>query len=148
MAKRIDMTEGLDDAVVDETETETSGASGAALDAAVVVEDGVEDEKKATLPKRAIRNDDGTISLPLTEPVHYKVRTARGEESVTLDRLTFHPLYGADLRIMAQQSDENKGPVAFARATRISTPRMKVIFDKLRERDVKAGGDIITFLAE
>jgi hypothetical protein len=153
MAKNVMIDEGGDDAVdetvIDETKVGASAKPRAGAPADVVDEDEVDDQpKKAKLPPRAIVNEDGTISLPLSEPVSYGIKTASGIRRETLDELVFHPLYGADLRIMAQASDEMKGPVALARATRIATNRMVVIFDKMRERDVKAATDIINFLAE
>lgn len=153
MGKNVTIDEGddvaIDETVIDETKAGTSSRARASTPADVVDEDEADDEpKKAKLPARAIANEDGTITLPLSEPVSYGIKTSSGIRRETLDALVFHPLYGADLRIMAQASDEMKGPVALARATRTATNRMVVIFDKMRERDVKAATDIITFLAE
>lgn len=135
-------------ALVIEDEADDDRAASAAA-GNVIVDDDAGEAKKTKLPARAIRNDDGTISLPLLKTVGYTVKSGNGStRREEVKELVFHDLNGADLRIMAQQSDDMKPVVAFARSTRIPTNRMTVIFDQLGSRDIKAGGDIISFLGE
>lgn len=135
-----------DDAIVDETLI--GGAGGEATANIVIEEDAEGDPKKTKLPTRAVRNDNGSVTLPLVKAVGFTVKSSTGSRREEVKELTFHELTGADLRIMAQQSEDMKPVVAFARSTRIATNRMAVIFDQLGSRDVKAGGDIISFLSE
>lgn len=135
-----------DGPIVDEMQ---NGAPSTEATANVVLEEDAEgDAKKTKLPTRAVRNDDGSVTLPLVKAVGFTVKSSTGSRREEVKELTFHELNGADLRIMAQQSEDMKPVVAFARSTRIATNRMSVIFDQLGSRDVKAGGDIISFLSE
>ncbi len=136
--------------VIDETEDPGHGVGGrtaAEIRAAVVVEDEGE-EKTTKLPARAIRNDDGTVTLPLLAPVTLTIKTGRGSSDETYSELVFHEMTGADLRLIAQAKPEMQTIVALARATRISTPRMNGLFDLLKAKDVTAAAAVISFLQE
>jgi len=132
--------------IVIEADEEAAATAGSAQ-SLVIEEDGAE-AKRTKLPERAVRNDDGSVTLPLIKKVGFTVKSSTGSRREEVAELTFHELGGADLRIMAQASDDMKPVVAFARATRIATNRMIVIFDQMGSRDIKAGGDIISFLSE
>lgn len=147
----IDMTGGDGDVVVDETEaggvvTSEAGAGGAATDA-VVIEDEAED-KKAKLPPQALRNADGTITLPLKRPVTLTIKNATGERKETVTELTFHEMSGIDLRLIAQAAPDMQTIVTMARATRMPTHRMSVLFDRMLGRDVTAAVAVVSFLQE
>lgn len=133
--------------VIDDGEDETSGAAAATAGAAVVIEDGSE-EKAAKLPARAVRNDDGTVTLPLLAPVTLTVKTGRGASEEVYSELTFHELTGRDLRQIAQAKADMQTVVALACATRISVPRMNAMFDLLKQKDVTAAAAVISFLSE
>lgn len=141
----------VDDTVdlIDETDRERPTSAGA-LAAAVVIEgDESGEAKQATLPERALRNDDGSITLPLLKPVTLTIRSSSGavrEEEVR--ELTFHELNGADLRIIAQASEQMQSIVTFARGTRMATNRMTPLFERMVARDIKAGTAVLSFLSE
>lgn len=142
----IDMT-----AIVDETETGADGAGAVASGGAgdgVVIEDEQGEPKKAKLPERAVRNDDGTITLPLLKPVTLTIKNATGTRQETIRELVFHEMEGIDLRLIAQAAPDMQTIVAMARATRTPSPRMNVLFDKMLGRDVTAAAAVISFLQE
>ncbi len=134
---------GARSAIVDETEGSAIGVTGG------IVVDEEDVSQKTPLPARAIRNEDGTVTLPLSRAVTYEVKTGSGRnQTEQVSELTFHELTGADLRAIAQASEAQQSVVALARTSRISVPRMNVIFDQLPARDVKAASEIISFLSE
>ncbi|WNJ89171.1 hypothetical protein [Bosea sp. 685] len=143
----VDLTD--DDVIVDET---SSSADGAASTNATIgdVVDETEDEtsKKAKLPARAHRNEDGSITLPLLGTVTLTIKNAAGTRQETIKELTFHEMTGLDMRLIAQASPDMQTVVALARATRIPSPRMNVLFDKMKGRDVTAAAAVISFLQE
>ncbi len=144
----IDMTA---DAVVDETETGAGSAGTVATGVAgdgVVIEDEEGEPKKAKLPERAVRNDDGSITLPLLKSVTLTIKNATGTRQETVRELVFHEMAGIDLRLIAQAASDMQTVVAMARATRIPSPRMNVLFDKMLGRDVTAAAAVISFLQE
>lgn len=122
-------------------------------DAAVVV---VEDENgdgssRPELPARATVNDDGSVTLALVKPVVLRIKSSAGgkEREETYRELVFHELTGLDLRLAAQETDDMKRTiVTMARATRMPTVRMNVLFDRLAQRDVKGATDIISYFQE
>jgi hypothetical protein len=132
--------------VIDESEDEGTGAQ-LATGAAIVIEDEGED-KRTKLPARAVRNDDGTITLPLLAPVTLTVKNARGTKEERYDEIVFHEMTGLDLRLVAQAPAEKQTIVAMARAARISTQRMDALFDQLKAKDVTAATAVISFLNE
>lgn len=116
--------------------------------AGVVVDDDAAESKKATLPERAIRNDDGTITLPLLKPVSLTIKTAAGQREETYDSLTFREMTGLNLRMIAQAPPEKQTVVALAQATGIKQHRMDPLFDNMLARDVTAAAAVISFLQE
>ncbi|KAA6204502.1 MAG: hypothetical protein DU429_07555 [Candidatus Tokpelaia sp.] len=124
------------DIVIDET-----AAAGAA-----VVDEAAGDE---ALPARAIRNANGTITLPLRFPVSVKVKKANGtiaEEKY--DRLTFHYLTGADVRAIMTAPKDMANITTFSRATKINQAVMNVLFDQLHVADINDGVKIMAFFTE
>lgn len=115
--------------------------------ASTVVDDDAE-AKKATLPARAIRNDDGSITLPLIRPVTLTVKSAAGQREETYDALTFREMTGLNLRMIAQAPPEKQTVVALAQATGIKQHRMDPLFDNMLARDVTAAAAVISFLQE
>lgn len=96
------------------------------------------------LPKLAIKNADGTVTLPLRLKVDVRIRDHNGKERTdTYDKLTFHHLTGADIRAVQAAAKDMVNVVAFARATKISQNVMNVLFDKMHGADVNDGGEII-----
>lgn len=120
----------------------------ASVAATVVVDDEAAESKKATLPARAVRNDDGSITLPLIEPVKLTIKTAAGQREETYDALTFREMRGINLRLIAQAPPEKQTVVALAQATGIKQHRMDPLFDNMLARDVTAAAAVISFLQE
>jgi hypothetical protein len=108
---------------------------------AIVDEDA---DLQGSLPARAIRNGDGSITLPLLFPVTLTVRSAqRGTRSEAYASLTLHPLVGADLRAVQAASKESQPVVMLARSARIREGVMNVLFDKMAGRDINDASDIV-----
>ena len=120
--------------------------------AVVVVEDESGDEStRPELPVRAVLNGDGSVTLVLVKPVVLRIKSSAGgkEREETYRELVFHELTGLDLRLAAQETDDMKRTiVTMARATRMTTVRMNVLFDRLAQRDVKGATDIISYFQE
>lgn len=122
-----------------------SGTSQAVVDESgskvlVVNEDGGDTDK---LPASAIVNDDGSVTLPLIEPVTITHRKDGKEKSVVYSSLTFHRLKGADIQAIAAASKEKDTVVTFARSTRMPQFVMNVLFDELDAADIVDGGKVI-----
>jgi hypothetical protein len=138
---RIDR-EGPAEAVVEETEGEELRKT-----AAIVVEgeDG-EEAASAALPKRAVLNGDGTVTLSLLKPVTLTIRTGGKEKQETYKELVFRELTGADVRLVTQEQDEMRRTImALARSTGMTSIRMNVLFDRLSQRDVKGATEVIAY---
>ena len=98
-----------------------------------------------TLPKRAVRNADGTVTLTLAYPVVLKFRKGQGE--VTEERyeqLVMHRLTGADMRAISAASRETLTTVAIARSTRLSEGKMAAVFDRMDGSDALAAGQVVS----
>lgn len=128
------------------------GAADQALDlGAGIVEEGADDGagKKAKLPERAIRNEDGSITLPLLRPVEIKfTKNGQVTRSETVESLRLRELNGADMRIVLQASSDMQPVVTLARAADMTTQKMTVLFDRLGARDIAAATAIVSFLSE
>lgn len=131
--------------IVDEDETEELRQTSAV----VVEDDGAEEGLAGKLPPRAVLNDDGSVTLPLTKPVTLTIRKGDKDTPETYTNLVFHELTGADMRLVTQEKDEMKQTVmTLARSTRMSSVRMNVLFDRLSQRDIKGATDIIKYFQE
>ena len=116
-----------------------------------VVLEGEGDEavaKQASLPERAIRNDDGTVTLRLIRPVTLTIRTSSGQSDEVYDTLTFREMTGLNLRMIAQAPPAKQTVVALSQATGIKQHRMEPLFDLMLARDVTAAAAVIGFLQE
>lgn len=133
--------------VVDLDDEKPSPAAPAVVDEspAVVNEDA---DLAGGLPKRAVTNEDGSITLPLRFPVTLTIRSSSaGTRTETYADLTFHRLLGGDIRAIQSASKETQGAVMLARSARIREPIMNVLFDKLDAADIADSGQIVgTFL--
>lgn len=137
--------------VIDDGE-ELAGAAASPDTPVVVVEGENGDELGGgELPARAVLNDDGSVTLALVKPIVLRIKSSTNgkEREETYRELVFHELTGLDLRLAAQESDDMKRTiVTMARATRMTTVRMNVLFDRLAQRDVKGATDIIAYFQE
>jgi len=117
-------------------------------------DDNIVDEVAATdesnaLPKGAVRNGDGTVTLKLLKAVELQIRDQSGRVRVeSYETLTFNYLTGVDLRAIRAAKESEQNIVAFARATRMSLAVMNKLFDKMHVADINAGGEVMAaFLA-
>lgn len=131
-------------------ELEESDAGQAVDLGAGIVDEGADDaSKKAKLPERAIRSEDGSITLPLLRPVEIKfTKNGQVTRSETVESLRLRELNGADMRIVLQASSDMQPVVTLARAADMTTQKMTVIFDRLGARDIAAATAIVSFLSE
>lgn len=102
---------------------------------AAVVDENASSE--GTLPAHAIRNDDGSVTLPLRRPQELQIRSASGQvRTERFDVLTFHRLTGADLRAIAAAARDSQGAVMLARSARRREPIMNALFDRMDGADI------------
>jgi len=100
------------------------------------------------LPKEAVRNLDGTVTLPLSEPVTLKTRKNGNIRERVFKELTFHRLNGAGIRAINAAPNEHQTTVALAQSTKTSDAVMKALFDKMIDYDIGNSGRVINhFLA-
>ncbi|MBB4122913.1 hypothetical protein [Martelella radicis] len=132
-----------DDAIVDETEVEDVAVFGDAIaaDDEIVDEDATDPLDK--LPSHAIRNDDGTITLPLYDTVRIKVRASGKIKEKVFKSLTFHRLNGADTRVIGEAPDNMQNIVTFARSCRLNQAVMNAVWDKMDASDIANGGRVL-----
>lgn len=122
-----------------------------ALDAAgvvVVPEDG--EDAAAALPKRAVKQEDGRIRLPLLYPVTLRYKRPSSEEvrEERVDALVFGRMNGADMRAIAAAAKGDQGQmVTLARSARISEGKFRPIFDMMDAADLDDAFSVVaTFL--
>ncbi|MEO2039818.1 MAG: hypothetical protein ABGW90_14165 [Martelella sp.] len=132
-----------DDAIVDETEVEDVAVLGEAnaADDDIVDEDATDPLDK--LPSHAIRNADGTITLPLYDTVRIKVRASGKIKEKVFESLTFHRLNGADTRVIAEAPESLQNIVTFARSCRLNQAVMNAVWDKMDASDIANGGRVL-----
>ncbi|WP_417423616.1 hypothetical protein [Hoeflea sp.] len=140
------------DLVIDLDEDGTTNTGAGAIineDAAPgtgAVDDGVIDEDVDPLdklPKHAVKNADGSVTLPLYEEVTLQTRKdGKVRERVFTD-LTFHRLRGADQRAIAAAEEKDMAVVSFARSTRINQAVMNALFDRLDASDINYAGRVL-----
>jgi hypothetical protein len=98
-----------------------------------------------TLPKDAIRNADGSVTLPLNVSVTLKTKKDGKIKERVFSELVFHRLVGADQRAIAAASDEHQVVTSFARTTRLNQAIMNALFDKMDLSDVTRGGRVLNY---
>lgn len=134
------------DLVIDFDEAKTTVAGGADtvdLDPAPVVDEDA--DLGEALPKRAVANPDGTITLPLRHPVTLRVRSSQGgERTEEYKALTFNRLVGADLRAITSAAPASQPVVLLARSARIREAVMNVLFDKMDGADIADATGVVT----
>jgi len=124
-------------AIVDEDRPIQAGNT---VDADIVDEDMNPLDK---LPEDAIKNTDGSVTLPLLFPVTIRSKKDGKIREKTYADLTFHRLVGADQRAIASAKDEDMAVVSFARSTRINQAVMNALFDRMDAADITRAGRVI-----
>lgn len=133
-----------EETIVDIDDEKPARAAGAVIDedAAQPVVDEDED-LEGGLPRRAVRNDDGTITLPLRETVTLKIRSKdRGEREEVFAELTFHRLKGADMNAVMAAAKEHQPKVMLARATRTREPIMNALWNEMDAADISDAAQV------
>ncbi len=110
------------------------------LDADVVDEDINPLDK---LPDIAVRNANGTVTLPLLYPVTIRSQKDGKIREKEYAELTFHRLTGKDQRAIATASDETQGMVSFSQSTKINQAVMNALWDKMDLGDIANGGKVL-----
>lgn len=128
---------------LDEAPKPATSTAPLVLDAgstAVVDEDG---ELEGALPKRATRNEDGSVTLTLFEKVTLRVKKDGVERDDEYPSLTFHRLRGADIRAVASAKKEDQPAVLLARSARMRELLMVKLFDLMDAEDIAAATRIV-----
>lgn len=125
----------VDDA---EDQAATSAVSETAIideaPAAVVDEDA---DIGGDFPARAVRNADGTVTLPLRFPVSLQIRSANGTVRTAANaELKLHRLNGADLMAISAASNAAKPVVLLARAAKMREPIARALVERMDGADM------------
>lgn len=116
-------------------EEEAPGGAGAAAEEGVVE---LRDEGEEPLPPGAALLADGTIALTLRQPVTLRFKRGTETRTESFERLVFHPLTGADMRVITAAKPEDMTPISIARSTRIHEGKMNALYDRMDGRDANA----------
>jgi hypothetical protein len=115
---------------------------------AVVIPEGVdaveteaEDIKK--LPKGAILNENGSVTLPLLYPRSVTIKGQGGVREERFDEFLFHRLNGADINAIRAASKETSHIVALARSLHKHVAIIKALYDKLDSADITRAGEVL-----
>ncbi|MCD2176441.1 hypothetical protein [Rhizobium sp. C1] len=106
----------------------------------IIDEDGDPMDK---LPEQAVQNEDGSVTLPLSETVTVTTRKDGKVRDRVYSELVFHRLRGVDLRSINSTSAEMQTVMALARSTRITAPLMSAIYDQMDGADITAAAQVI-----
>ncbi|RFC63603.1 hypothetical protein DYI37_11395 [Fulvimarina endophytica] len=142
---QIDIDEDQDDVVATEAVVDEDGKApvvSSSEDEDVIDEDADLDPSDR-LPKRAVQNSDGSVTLPLRFPRTLKTKKGGRVRERQFTDLVFHRLTGADQRAIAAASAESQDVTAFARSTRLNQAVMNALFDKMDIADVADGGRVL-----
>lgn len=100
------------------------------------------------LPKEAVRNLDGSVTLPLSFPVTLKTRKKGQIKEREFKELKFNRMNGAALRAVGAAPDQHQTTVALAQSTGINQAVMNALYDKMMDYDIGNSGRVINhFLA-
>ncbi|KNY13607.1 hypothetical protein AKG11_28120 [Shinella sp. SUS2] len=128
--------------IVDE---DTKVAASAPIDGDIVDEDFAPADR---LPAQAVRNLDGTVTLPLAYPQTITSRKDGKIRERKFDQLVFHRLNGADQRAIQAASEEMLAVVAIGQSTKINQAVMNRLYDKMDASDIANAGQVLNhFLA-
>lgn len=95
------------------------------------------------LPDRAIKNSNGSVTLPLLFPQSLTLRKDGKVKEEAYTELTFHRLRGEDQMAMANTSEEKQVVVAFARSTRTREMVMEALYKKMDLADIADAGRVL-----
>ncbi len=108
------------------------------------------DEGAAKLPKRAVLNPDGTVTLTLRTPVAVAYRTAGAATATeeTFAAFTFQRLTGAHMRKIGEAQGADQAVTAIALSTGIRFALMNLVFDRMDAADVRAVSEVVGFFLD
>lgn len=135
-----------DESGPDEDETivdEEAPVVKSAQDDPEIVDEDVDVAPEDRLPKRAIRNADGSVTLPLKFPVTVKSRKAGKVRERKFDEFVLHRLTGVDRRLIAAASEEMMVAVALARMARLNQAVANRLDEKMDMADTNAVGQVL-----
>ena len=132
---------GDDDGVVDEDAPAAASVSTALADD--IVDEDADLDPADRLPKNAVRNGDGSVTLTLRYAQSIKSKRDGKVSERRFDQLVFHRLNGTDQRAIGAASEEMQGPVSFARSTRLNQAVMNALWDKMDLADISAAGQVL-----
>ncbi|RNC91108.1 MAG: hypothetical protein ED558_14230 [Oricola sp.] len=145
---QIDLTN--DAPVIDERE-EPIATSDAVIAEDAKPEDDVIDEDldpRDQLPKGAVVNDDGSVTITLSRPVTLKTRKEGKVREKHFGTLTLHRMTGADIRAINGVAEEHRVVTGLARSTRTNQAVMNGLFDRMIDYDIMQAGQVLNhFLA-
>lgn len=119
--------------------------AGDLLDGDIVDED-LDPEDR--LPQRAVRNRDGSVTLPLLYPQTITSRKDGKIRERVFGELVFHRLTGADQRAIAAAGEADMAVVAIGQSTKVNQAVMNKLYDKMDAADITAAGQVLNhFLA-
>lgn len=102
----------------------------------IVNEDTPEIPDDEKIPERAVLNDDGSWTLPLLYPRSIKVSKGGVVTEVEYTELRFYRLTGADMRTILAASKETGDRVLMERSCRISSARMRALYEIMDAEDI------------
>jgi len=130
-----------DTIIIDETAEPGAVTGGQAADAAADLREG---KDEAILPKGAVENPDGSVTLQLLHPRELRIASGQGQVRIeSYTELTFHRLTGADLNAIRGTVAEHQSVVLFTRSTRLRAAVMRVLYEKLDAADVTRAGKVL-----
>lgn len=113
---------------------------------ASVAEDVIDEKPAANLPKGAVLNPNGTVTLKLAAPVSLKTRNSAGVVTETVyDSFTLRRFNGADQRAIRQLTGDAMTIEMFARAANVRNPVMNALYDRMDAYDIGRIGEVIEY---
>lgn len=95
------------------------------------------------MPKKAVQNDDGSVTLPLEFPQTLKTKKNGVVRERVFNELTFHRLNGAGYNAIQAAAEEKQTVVALAQSTRMNQAVMSALFDKMIDIDIANAGKVL-----
>jgi len=129
----------LSETVVDEEEAVVETAE---VDSDIVDED-MDIAPEDRLPSRAIRNADGSVTLPLKYPQTMRTKKNGKVSERKFEKLVLHRLSGKDRRIISSASEEMMVATAMARMARLNQAVANRLEELMDVSDINAVGQVL-----
>lgn len=112
-------------------------------DDAVVREDDPADIP--VLPRGAVEQPDGSVTITLDRPVTIAFQNSRGTRRETVSTLQFYRLTGKDLTEITNAAERVRERVAFALALRKNKAATNGIFDRMDAADIARASRVLEY---